>query len=224
VNDLTTLIPLATGVVISPLPIVAVVAILLSARGRANGTAYATGTVAAAFVFTIVAALTTTSADSGGSHGGRIVVLLITAVLAVGFAVLAVLSWLTRPRDGAEPRMPGWLAAVDTLTPLKAAGLGLLMAVTNGKNIPLELKAGAVIGALDLSVPAVLALSALFAVAGSLGVIVPTVLAAIGSARIDRALQRLKAELITHNAVIMTVLFAILAAMETAHLVSALVR
>lgn len=217
-GDLGQLLPLAVGSIISPLPIVAIVAILLSPRGRANGLGFAAATAAVGFGFTVIAAVTTAGAGSGHSNGDDTVVLILTAVLTVGFVVLAWLSWRSRPRDGAEPKTPSWLAAVDSLTPAKAAGLGALMAATNSKNIPIELKAGSLIGAQDLPLPTVILVSVLFAVVAALGVLLPTALAASGSRTITAGLVRLKAEMIRHNAAIMTVLFAILAAVEGSHL------
>jgi hypothetical protein len=221
---LAQLIPLATGIIISPLPIVAIVAILLSARGRVNGIAYSLAFTVIGLLFTLIAALGTTRAGAGHSSADDVIVIVLTAVVALGFTVLAVLSWLSRPRTGAEPKTPGWLAAVDTFTPAKAAGLGSLMALTNSKNIPLELKAGAVIGAQDLAVPAVILLAVAFGLAAGLGVLLPTILAATGSTAITNGLARLKAEMIRHNSIIMTVLFAILAAMEVSHLIQELAK
>lgn len=218
-GDLGQLLPLAAGSIISPLPIVAIIAILLSPRGRANGLAYAVTTTAVAFGFTLIASLTTAGAGARHSDGDDTVVLVLTILLTIGFLVLTWLSWRSRPRNGAEPTPPSWLAAVDSLTPLKAGGLGALMAATNSKNIPIELKAGSLIGAHDLAIPMVILLSLVFAVVAGAGVLLPTALAASGSRAITAGLVRLKAEMVRHNAIIMTVLFAILAAVEGSHLV-----
>lgn len=213
------LIPMAVGMLISPLPIVAVVALLLSSRGRTAAPAYTATFTLVTLVFIAVGAATAAGASSASSGGSKIVVLVLTIALTVGFTALAVVSWLTRPKRGAAPKTPGWLAAVDTMTPARAAGLGLVMAATNSKNIPLELKGGALLGAAGLPVAAVIGLCVAFAIAGSLALIVPTVLAATGSEAVTRSLERLKSDMIAHNAVIMTVLFAILAAVEASHLV-----
>lgn len=223
-GELGQLLPLAVGSIISPLPIVAIVAILLSPRGRGNGLGFALASTAVGFGFTVVAALTTAGAGAGHSDGDEVVVLILTVLLTIGFLVLAWLSWRGRPKTGAEAATPSWLAAVDSLTPLKAAGLGALMAATNSKNIPIELKAGSLIGAHDLAGPLVVLLSALFAVVAGAGVLLPTLLAASGSRAVTAGLVRLKAEMIRHNAVIMTVLFAILAAVEAGHLIHQLAR
>lgn len=223
-EHLEQLIPIAAGIMISPLPIAAIIAILLSPRAKANGFAYVAAFVIVCFIFTVVAALTTKGAGSGGSSGDDVIVLVLGIVLTLGFLVLAVVSWLTRPKHGAEAVAPGWLLAVDSLSAAKAFGLGVVMAVTNAKNIPLELKAGALIGAADLALPVAIALSAAFALTASLGILLPTLLAATGSRTITRALTALKAELIAHNAIIMTVLFAILAAVQLSHVVAALAK
>lgn len=223
-NDLTQLIPLAVGAVISPLPIVATVAILLSTRGRANGAAFAVSAVLVAFALTLIAALTSSRAGAHRSDGDELVVMIVTTALVLGFAALASISWAARPRDGRPAQTPGWLAAVDSISPLRAAGLGLVMGLTNAKNLPIELKAGALIGAQDLPLLGVIGLAAIFALGATGGVLALTALAATGSARIVRSLARLKAEMITHNAVIMTVLFAILAASEAGHLIRMLLH
>ncbi|WP_025156057.1 GAP family protein [Leifsonia aquatica] len=222
-HDLEQLIPLAAGIIISPLPIAAIIAILLSPRARVNGFAYVGASVLVSFAFTVVAALTTTGAGAGGSANDDVIVLVLGILLSVGFLGLAIASWLTRPKSGAAVA-PGWLRAIDDMSAAKTFGLGAVMAVTNAKNIPLELKAGALIGAADLGIALAVLLSAVFALAASLGILLPTLLASTGSRAIESGLARLKAELIAHNAIIMTVLFAILAAVQISHVVAALAR
>ncbi|MFV9426490.1 GAP family protein [Microbacterium sp. S1037] len=219
-SELSSLLPLAVGMAISPLPIVAVVAILLSARGRTAAPAY-TGAFLLVTLAVIGVGAATSAGASAASHGegGKIVVLVLTALLTVGFTVFAVVSWRGRPKPGTAPVAPGWLAAVDAITPARAAGLGVLMAATNSKNLPLELKGGALLGAAHLPVAVTVLLCVALAVAGSLALVLPTLLGATGLPAVVSALRRLKDEMIAHNAVIMTVLFAILAATEAAHLI-----
>lgn len=219
-SELSSLLPLAVGMAISPLPIVAVVAILLSARGRTAAPAYTAGFLLVTVAVVAIGAATSAGASAASQGtGGKIVVLVLTALLTVGFTVFAVMSWRGRPKPGAAPTVPSWLAAVDTITPGRAVGLGVLMAVTNSKNVPLELKGGALLGNAHLPVAVTVLLCLALAVAGSLTLVIPTLLGATGLPRIVHSLERLKNEMIAHNAIIMTVLFAVLAATEAGHLI-----
>lgn len=223
-SSLTPLIPMAVGMAISPLPIVAVVAIVLSSRGRTAAPVYTGAFLAVTLAAVAVGALSSAGASTAApGAGGRIVVIVLGAVLTVGFAVLAVVSWIGRPKPGVAAATPGWLAAVDSITPARAASLGLLMAATNSKNLPLELKGGALIGDAHLPIALAATLCVALAVAGSVTLLVPTLLAATGSPGVRTRLNQLKGELIAHNAVIMTVLFSVLAANEAAHLLHQLI-
>lgn len=146
-NQLHDLLPLAVGMLISPLPIVAIVAIILAPRGRTAAPAYASVFIGVSLVFIVVGALTSAGSSSASPSGtAKTVSFILAIVLTLGFAALAIASWLSRPRHGQPPKAPAWLAALDSVTPAKAAALGLIMAVTNTKNIPLALKGGALIG------------------------------------------------------------------------------
>lgn len=218
-NDLHTLIPIAMGMLLSPLPVVAVVAILLAPRGRTSAPVYtATFTVVSIAVIAL-GAVGAAGASAQNGPDSRIVSLVMAVLLTIGFSVFAIASWVSRPKHGAPAVAPKWLAAIDGVTPLSAGGLGLVMAVANTKNIPLELKAGAIIGEAHQSLIAAAGICVAVAVAGSLLLILPALLQLTGSARVETALVSLKSELITHNAAMMTVLFAILAANEAAQVI-----
>lgn len=219
-GHLEELLPLATAEIISPMAIAAIIAILLSPRAKKNGFAFSGASFLTTAVVVLLAAFTTKGAGAASSSGDDMVVFVLAVILGIAFTVLALVSWHGRPRAGMSAKEPAWLSAVDGLQAGKAFGLGLLMAATNSKNLPVDLKAGALIGASDLALPLAICLGLLFALVASLGVLVPTVLAATGSPAIDRFLKETKAELIAHNAIIMAVLFAMLAATEFAHVVS----
>lgn len=216
------IIPLALGMVVSPIPVAALIAILLSARARTNAFAFTAAAVAAsAAVVGITAATTGTSA----AHAGRAAhptQLIFATLFGLTFVVLAVLTWRGRPRNGAPAVMPTWMAQIDTIGPGRAAVLSLLLTVPNAKNLPLELKAGALIAEGHLPPSHAAALTALFAVLGGTALIVLAVLAAVPSKRVTAALGVVKEELIQHNAAIMTVLFVLLAGLQISHIVTAL--
>ncbi|SKA80500.1 Sap, sulfolipid-1-addressing protein [Agreia bicolorata] len=217
-NSLDQLVPLAVGMVISPLPIVAIVAIVLAPRGRTSAPAFLSVFTLVSLVFVVIGMFASAGASATVSGGSKVIVLVLTIAVMIGFAILAVVSWLTRPATGSSPKVPSWLATIDTITPERAAGLGFVMAITNTKNIPLALKGGSLIGDAHLQIGTVILLCIAIALAGSLALIIPTALSALRSESINAALKRLKTEMTTHNAIIMTVMFAMLAAVELSHL------
>ena len=66
--------------------------------------------------------------------------------IALGVVLLALArrNWRKRPAPGEEAAMPKWLATVESVSPVKALGLGVALAAVNPKN--LILTAGAAAG------------------------------------------------------------------------------
>lgn len=213
-DALSELLPLTVGMAISPLPIVAIVAIVLAPRGRASAAVYVATFTAVSFALLLLGAAGASRASSAAGTGK--VTLILSALIAIGFAVFAVLSWRSRPRDGHPVKTPAWLAAIDAITPARALGLGLMMAAANSKNLPLALKGGAIIADAHLSIVLSVILCLGVAIGGSLPLIVPAAVALSRGPAVTRSLQRAKTEMIAYNAQMMTVVFAILAANEAA--------
>ncbi|QBJ96618.1 hypothetical protein ERC79_12055 [Rhodococcus sp. ABRD24] len=215
------LVPLGIGMIISPIPLAAIIAIVLSARARTNAMTFTAVAIAGSAVITIVTALTSRSDldATGAAHPTQVV---FASVFGSAFLVMAYLSWRSRPKNGAAAVMPSWMAQIDSMTAGRVAVLSLLLTVPNAKSLPIELKAGTLIGEAHLAVPQLILLGFGFAVLGGLGLIVLTILAAVPSKRVTAALGIVKDELVRHNAAIMTVLFLMLAALQVSHVISAL--
>ena len=145
------LLPSAIGVALSPMPIIAVVLMLATPRGRANGAAFAVGWVLGLVGVSVVVLLLASGADSSSSTSdtvswGKV-------VLGVVLLGLAVRSWRSRPDDGAEAEMPGWMSKLDTFTPVRALVLGAALSGINPKNLALTAAAAASIAPARLLVP-----------------------------------------------------------------------
>lgn len=222
-SSLGELLPLATGILVSPIPIAAIIAILLSPRARANAIAFTASAIAVTAVLTAIAVIGAGSAEHANHGSASTIGLIISIIVTVLFLVLAALSWRGRPRPDVEPVAPSWLRRIDTLTPGSAAVLSVLLTVPNAKNIPLALKAGTIIGGLDAG-PVVSTLLVLgFSVVSTLALILLSTLAASKSDRVRAALTRAKSEMIAHNALILAVMFLVLAAVQASHVVTALI-
>lgn len=218
------LLPLAVGVIVSPLPVVAVLALLLAPRGRLAGPAFAAAYVTVGVVVTVVAAVGTRGVTRGRGDAHDLVTVVLAGALTVVFVVLAVLAWRGRPRPGSVPRTPRWMAALDTVGPGRAAGLGVLLAITDGKNLGLQLHAGVLIDGLDAATPVLVGVAIGFALVAGIGVLAPVLLTLLGPASVHRGLVAFRDEIVRHTAAVMTVLFALLAALEAAHVAGYLLR
>lgn len=125
-------LPLAVGVALSPVPIIAVVLMLATPRGRVNGPAFLAGwVVGLAVAGTVVLLISAGAGASGGPSEPATWVEIVKIVLGAALLVLAFLQWRGRPRGDEEPSLPGWMATIDTFGPGKAAGLGLLLSAAN---------------------------------------------------------------------------------------------
>ncbi len=199
----------AIAVAISPIPIIAVILMLFSARARVNGPAFLAGwVVALAAVSTVVYVVShdgnvaTSSTASDSVSWGKI-------ALGVVLLLLARRNWRNRPAPGTEPQMPKWMGHIDTLSPLKAAGLGVALAAVNPKNLILTMGSAAGLAQLGLSTSDAIVATAVFVALASVTIAGPVVYAAFGGERARAALDSAKAWLGAHNAAVMMVLFLV---------------
>jgi threonine/homoserine/homoserine lactone efflux protein len=199
----------AIGVAISPIPIIAVILMLFSQRARVNGPVFLLAWVLSLAVVSTVAYVlshdgnvATSSTASDSVSWGKI-------ALGAGLLVLARRHWRRRPAPGAPPEMPKWLTTVDSLSPVKAFGLGVILAVVNPKNLVLTLGAATGLAQLGLSTSDAVVSLAVFVVIASLTIVGPVLYAAFGGEKARAALDSAKEWLGTHNAAVMAVLFLV---------------
>jgi threonine/homoserine/homoserine lactone efflux protein len=204
------MLPAAVGVAVSPLPIVAVVLMLVSRRGRTNGPAFVVGwIVGLAIVGAIVLAV---SSGAGASDGGQPAtwVGVLKLVLGALLLLVAVKQWRGRPRDPSEATMPKWMSALDTFTPVKAAGAGALLSGLNPKNTLLAISGAAAIAGTGIGTSQQIVAYAIFVLIASVGVATPVVLALVMGDRSRKLLDEIKDWMTANNAVIMAVLLLLL--------------
>ncbi|WP_129787182.1 GAP family protein [Promicromonospora panici] len=202
-------LPVAVGVLVSPLPIVAVVLMLVSGRARANALAFVAGWFLAVLALVTVVALLAGSAspdDEPAAWTGWLKIILGALLLLLG-----VRQWRDRPRGDAEPPAPKWMAAIEGFTPARSAGLAVLLGAVNPKNLLLVVSGGAAIAAAapgDTSAATVAAL--VFAVVASAGVVAPVVIYFVMGARAAAILDELRSWMVRNNTAIMAVLLLVL--------------
>lgn len=197
----------AIGVAISPVPIIAVILMLFSARAASNSLAFATGwLLGLAVVSAIVLLLELGSADDGDTGGWAKV------VIGVLFLGLAVKQWRSRPEPGEEPTMPGWMSAIDDFSAAKSFAIGALLSGVNPKNFGLTLAAASTIGAAELSASEDVVVVAVYILIASVTILVPVIGYLVARETMRPWLDSMKAWLMLNNATVMAVLLVVLGA------------
>ena len=199
----------AVGVAISPVPIIAVTLMLFSRRARVNGPLFLLGWVVGVTVVSVGAYLLADQSDAASSSTAADTIAWGKIVFGVLLLALAGRNWRGRPAPGVEPPMPKWMAGIDALKPVKALGLGLLLAGVNPKNLMLAAAAGAGLAQLGLDTGEVVGSLVVFVVIASITIAGPVVYYLVGGDGAKARLDEMKQWLAVHNNAVMAVLLLI---------------
>ncbi|MFD4608874.1 MULTISPECIES: GAP family protein [unclassified Streptomyces] len=201
---------LAAGVAVSPLPIVAIILILATPRGRLNGPLFALGWVLG---LAVLGAIMLAVGGSGGASAHKHPATWVGALkLALGLllALFGARQWRRRPADPSQAQLPKWMAAIDRFTPLKILGLGLALSAANAKNAPLTIAAGASISSAGIPVPQQIGALAIFVIIASVGVLAPLAVYLLVGERAKSILSNWRDWATRHNVAVMAILFFVL--------------
>lgn len=208
-NAIGQMLPMAVGVSLSPLPIVAVVFMLVTPRGRVNGPAFIAGwLIGLAIVGTIMLSL---AGGAGATDHGEPATWVDAIKLALGVLLLlvGVRQWRGRLREGEEAATPRWMGALDTFGPVKALGAGVLLSGLNPKNLLLTIAGATAIAQTGIAIGQQIVVYVIFVLIAAIGVGAPVVLYFALGERSRQLLDSLKTWMARNNAAIMAVLFLI---------------
>lgn len=205
-----TMLPLALGIAISPIPIIAAILMLLSPRARGTSVGFLfgwlLGITVAVTVFTLLSGLITT-ADPDASKPIAGTVLLLLGLLLL---FLAVRQWRSRPKPGQAEKLPHWMDAIDSMTAGRGFVLAFILAAVNPKNLLLAAAAGVAIGTAALSVGATILSIVIFVVVAAISVAVPVIGYLLAADRMRAPLDALRTWLVHNNAVVMAVVLLVI--------------
>jgi len=204
------LLPFAAVVAVSPIPIVAVVLMLSTPRGRTNGLAFLAGWFVGIGVVGIVLLTLAKSVSVGSAEEPATWVNVLKLVLGLGLLALAAAQWRKRPRGDAEVATPAWMGALDSFTPLKSAGAAVVLSLLNPKNLLLIVGAAATEAAFGLSREQEIVVWLVFTLVASVGVLVPLAVYFTMGDGADAMLERLNGWMTRNNKTIMAVLCLII--------------
>ena len=210
-NDpLLTALLLGVALAASPFGIIGSIALLGTGRPLANGSAFAAGWFLAIVAIGVLAASMVDPNGSGSSVrslGFSIVETLLGAVLLA----VALRRWHARGTTG-TPEEPTWMRHLERVSPVLAFALGAFLP-TYGLIFPVV----AAIEGAQTSKGAALAMFLVFAIVGSLGVLVPVVVYARRPEESAERLASWRAWLLANDALVVAVIVGILGLLMVAH-------
>lgn len=204
------ILPVALGVAISPVPIIAVILMLLSPHARTTSLGFLVGWVAGIAVLVTLVTVLVNPAASGDEQNPSTWVAWVEIVLGLAAALVGVRQWRGRPTGDEPAALPGWMASIDSMTAVRALGLAAVLAAVNPKNLTLCLAGGVSIGGGELSAGETTVAVVVFVVIASSTVVVPVLGYLSAQSRMAGPLDELKTWLTHNNAVVMSVLMLVL--------------
>lgn len=204
------ILPLALGVAISPVPIIAAILMLLAPKARGASVGFLGGWVVgiavAVTVFTLLASvIPEQDPDASEPVAGTIKILLGLLLL-----FLALRQWRGRPQPGAQAALPKWMEAIGDMTGGRAFLLAFALAAINPKNLIMAAGAGVLIGGAGAAVGESTVAIAVFIVIAASSVAIPVLAYLVASERMSAPLESLRTWLVDHNAAVMAVLLLVI--------------
>ncbi len=198
------ILPLAVGIAISPIPIIAAILMLFSAHAGSASTGFLIGWVLGIVLATGL--FTALSGSLGASDQPTGV-----SWVKVGLGAVLMMAGLRQWRGRNEKKgPPKWMAAIDRMGFVQAFGLGFALSAINPKNLLMAVAAGVAIGAGGLSVADDVIAIAIFTLIAASTVAIPVIAYAVAKDRMRRPLDEAKAWLQDNNAAVMAVLFLVI--------------
>jgi hypothetical protein len=200
-------LPMAVGVALSPVPIAAVLIMLLTARARTNGPAFLVGWVlgigAVGLVVFLMPGLETSRGEPTRLAGfARI-------VLGTLLVALSVRQWSNRPPADGTVETPDLLRRLDDLGFIKAALAGFVLSGLNVKNLALTAAAAASIDASMLGWAGQTIAFLCFGAIASLTIAVPVVGFFVFRTRAELLFSSWKDWLLRNNMTVMALLLLV---------------
>jgi threonine/homoserine/homoserine lactone efflux protein len=204
------MLPFAIGIAISPIPIVAIVLMLGTENAKSDSLSFLVGWIVAmtavgAILLAVVGSSNPT--DNGAPADWSSTLKLVLGIVLLG---LAVKQWRNRPQPGEDAEMPKWMDAVEEFTPVKSAGLGVVVSVVNPKNLILIIGGATAISQTNAAGSDQAIAWAVFILIATIGVAAPVVIYFAMGDKADAVLDDLKGWMARHNGAIMAVIFVII--------------
>ncbi|WP_348787012.1 GAP family protein [Leifsonia sp. NPDC080035] len=202
-------LPLALGIAISPVPIIAAILMLLSPRARGTSVGFLLGWLVGIIVAVVVFTLLSGLLPENDPDASKPIAGTIKIVLGALLLLLALRQWRSRPRPGEAEKLPKWMDAIDSMTAGRGFVLAFILAAVNPKNLLLAAGAGVAIGTAGLSAGAATVVIVVFVVIAACSVAIPVIGYLLAADRMRGPLDSLRRWLVHNNAAVMAVLLLV---------------
>lgn len=205
------ILPMAVGVAISPLTIIAAVVMLLSPRAKSMSVALLIGWIIGIFATITAFMVLASTIPAGDADAPSLASGVLKLVLGVLLLLVATRQWRRRPTSGQQAVLPAWMAAaIDSLTPAKGLVLGVLLAAASPKNLLLAASAGLLVGSAELTGAENTVVVIAFTALAGCTVFIPVLGYLFASSRVLEPLERSREWLVSNNTAITAVLVLVL--------------
>lgn len=204
VDAISNSLPMSVGVALSPLPVAAILIILMSARAGANAPAFLlgwlTGILGIGLAVSLMPGLLTTRGEPTQLSG------VVRIALGVALLLLAGRQWRLRPGPGVAVKVPRILAHLDAIGVMQSSLTGFLLSAIHPKNLILNVAGATAIDASTRDSGTQYIALLLFALIASAGITMPMAAYFMARRRTGALLGRWKDWLIRNNIQVIVVL------------------
>ncbi|MDT5015357.1 MAG: hypothetical protein QOD39_1517 [Mycobacterium sp.] len=212
-NAIGEMLPLAVALACGPLPIIALVLILVSGDADKKGIGFVFGRLAGlSLIVAATLVIFSLIGDPRLGHRAHPVPAVSIARIVIGLVLMGLAVRLWRQRN-APQEASALSKRVDGLTVKGSVGMGLLVSAVDPASISLGLLAGVDIAGARLSISGAVVVAAAFIVLSTLTITVPLIGYFAGGQAARRRLGGLKEWLETNEQAVMMVMFLIVGAL-----------
>lgn len=204
------ILPLALGIAISPIPIIAAILMLLSPEAKGTSVGFMIGWVLGIVVAVVVFTLLASIIPEQDPDASKPIAGVIKLLLGSGLLFLALRQWRGRPKPGETAALPKWMSAIDSMTTMRGAMLGFLLSAVNPKNLLMAAGAGVLIGTAGLTGGEITLVIVIFVLIAACSVAVPVIAYLLASEKMAGPLESLRGWLVQNNATVMAVLLLVI--------------
>jgi threonine/homoserine/homoserine lactone efflux protein len=206
---LTTLIPLALVIAISPLSVIPAVLVLQAPHPRPTSLAFLGGWLLGLAALTAIF-VASSGALTGLRNSPPTWASWLRVVLGLALIAFGIYQWLTRHRHTESPK---WMRSFATLTPQRAGITGLVLVVVRLEVLIMCALAGLAIGSSGLSIAADSITGVIFLAVAASTVAIPVLAYAGAGHRLDDSMARIKDWMEKNNAALLAAILVLIGLM-----------